>query len=536
MGIGENTGENIGEHTGSGGLIYRPPVITGSGAIFFLSATSLPPGSYLTIYGYNLPNPAIVKIGPSNKQQTVINQAYDYDHLPLSPSLMYLGKITGVYNVNLIVDVNGIPINPEKIQKIDVLLDNVTTADTGSLTVEGVGLVVDERGEYSFTDTVAPFGVHSGNVYYVDEDQVANGTGSFASPFNSLTALRNTMAPGDAGYIRETTSSMSTTVSSQNGKPGFLYLTAAQTGTASQPITYSAYPGEIPTWDGDNADHFVAPAINGTVEYVTVHGISYVRPTNFAVGSTFCSTAESNPNPDYNYLRLVGNYAFGVFAGQSGAFITISGHGSAFGANSRHGVRIIGNYCDLTQEGNPTDNNPHVYYFAGRRFTEDCSMLFNRNTRHGAARVIQLFGHSLPEEATDLYIRFNNLEGSRNTSHNSSAQDLVVSHSDSYGGPDGGRMWQNIFLDWNTLSGGGTGIRVWAIDITADNCVAQVTYNVCYDNTFGDIDIEEYLTANVAYNVTEQAISFLKEPPNGVTTISTGNLSGATNGYPGALQ
>jgi len=499
----------------------------GDAAVFFLSAESLPPDSYLTIYGFNLSSITDVKV--NGKSQTIVNTAYDYDHLPLHPALMKLGKDTGVFDVDLTVDGGGEPTNTEKYQKIDVQLDDVVSGDTGIQFV-GCGLITGEKEGYSLTDTISGFSVHTGNVYYVDINGDNSDPGTVAEPWATLAyALSNTSA-GDAVYVRENATDWSTTA---------IIPSQSTSGTSSQPKLFSAYPGESPTWDSVvSADQFIdfTQSSGDVVSDLTFHGFSHVNSN--LNGPSFITW---RPPSGKRRIRFVANYVYGAYASASGAFCEVSGYGSSY-ATGCIDIRLIGNYCDQTSDPGLTNNNAHVYYLGGRSWTDGYHVTHCRNTRHGSGRIYQIYGHTatetISEHARNITAWYNNLEGAKQPAATNKPNVMLCSHADP-------SPWLRQRADWyedvdwqyNSVSGGSTGMRVWQVndadpgDDRPPILDAVVDNNVVYNCSGTDISLDWYLTANAQNNLTESGVSDLASWNGSSSTVNTNSTN-----YPGDLQ
>ncbi|HHS83551.1 MAG TPA: hypothetical protein ENK38_01300 [Gammaproteobacteria bacterium] len=491
---------------------------SGGAALFFTSAESLPPNSYLTIYGFNLSAVTDVKIG--GKSQTVVNASYDYNHLPLHPAMMKLGKDTGIYTVNLTVDANGEPTNTEKYQKIDVLLDNVVAGDTG-LQLVGAGLVTNTDGTFTLTDTMTSFAVHAGNVRFVSQTGSDSAAGTEAAPWLTPEYALDNTSPGDAIYIRAGVGQWSTSMNGTFGDPVALYFTSARGGSSGLPKLVSAYPGETVQWAGSSISDFVEfPGSSVTVTDVCVHGFELISDGLGAKG--FVSWRGPSTK---NRIRFSGNYGFGLYAGASGCFIEVSGAGTSY-TNGTDDIQVIGNYCDLTSQVDLGNSNAHVYYHGGRSYSQNTYFNHNRNTRHGIGRVVQLYGHQggFPtENVKGFYNCFNNYEGSKQATQKPSVLRIA-----GFDPPPGSANWyEDINLLWNTFSGGADGIHIQGGPVcTQGTSISSIIGhdNVGYNNDI-DINLVCYGTADFRRNMTEGAIVFSLEAPNGTTTVDVDNVT-----------
>ena len=104
------------------------------------------------------------------------------------------------------------------------------------------------------------FGVQSGNVYFVNPQAPANGSGAYDNPFNHLASFESIAAPGDTVYVREGT--IYDEVDGNEGWHSMMAPTVA--GTQGSPVSWIAYPNESvilkidggsQTWPSNGSDH-----------------------------------------------------------------------------------------------------------------------------------------------------------------------------------------------------------------------------------------------------------------------------------------
>jgi Putative metal-binding motif len=98
-----------------------------------------------------------------------------------------------------------------------------------------------------------PFQVRPGNVYLVDPNQPTNGTGTFASPFNSLQAATTVAVAGDTFYVKNKSgnglNSVDTATCTNWTIPPSAYSDTRKS-TPSRPIAYIGYPDDPPMLGG----------------------------------------------------------------------------------------------------------------------------------------------------------------------------------------------------------------------------------------------------------------------------------------------
>src|SRR5689334_10692241 len=79
--------------------------------------------------------------------------------------------------------------------------------------------------------------VRAANTWYVAPTTTGTANGSIDHPFTSFSAAQSAAVAGDTIYVRGGTYNLSSTV------------TLSKTGTAANPFTMLAYPGEAPVLD-----------------------------------------------------------------------------------------------------------------------------------------------------------------------------------------------------------------------------------------------------------------------------------------------
>lgn len=496
-------------------VVASPP----SGALFFTSLLSAPPDSYVTLFGYGFPNPAVVKV--NGKTQTVVNEAYSDPYLTMHPGLIKLGHNTNTYDLTW-NESSQIPY-----QRVDVLLDNVVSGDTG-LQVEGVGVVTHETGTaltslVEQTDTLTGFTVHTGNTYFVDEDDVADGVGTEADPFNSFVTAAAAISDGDVVYVRETTAMMSMNNFTVNADSVAWSWASSTSGTASQPNALCAYPNEYPKWDQTVGDGLIGMNGGGAeVSYQTIFGLEIINTGGLGSGSAM----QSGNATGQDECRQVACRCQGYGSFSGGTWGNLPG-GNAGAQNSR----VIGCSADETAKNNLTEGMAHVWYAVGNGVLTGCFFLHCRNTEHNVGRVIQAYGHNTGEEVHNLHVSFCNIEGAKSETQQP-AGGVMLSHTDAVGGQAGGSWVQDAHMEYSTFSGCSTGLRLWSTDsqpgvgeggsltpiVVVDNCVG-------YDNSSTDISVEEYYRATISNCLVESSITF-DFTPDGVDTIDDNNTVG----------
>jgi len=493
---------------------------TGNTAIFFTSLLSAPPNSYVTIFGYNFSNPATVRVG--GKIQTVINQAYDDPYLTMHPALIKLGHDYNAY------DLTWNPSAQVPYQRIDILLDNVVSGDTG-LQIDGVALVTDETGSIlnsliRESDTVTSFKVHTGNTWFVDEDAISNGSGTEANPFNTLVSANAAISNGDVVYIKETINPMNLSNFNVNGDQVAWSWASAESGTASQPNALCAYPNHYPKWDRTTGAGIIGMNGGGAqVSYMTIFGLEVIDATGTGSGQMAQTSNACGQNECRHVAcRCVG---FGNFSGG-----TWSNFAGGPGSNNS---RVLGCSSDLTGKAQPEQGMCHVWYAVGNGVLNGCFFLHCRNERHNVGRVIQAYGHNLGEELHNFHVSFCNIEGAKDqVSQQQPVGGIMISHTDGVAGQNGGSWVKDAHMEYNTVSGCSTGIRIWGTNavpgvgeggVLAPDVI--VTNNVGYDCSTQDIWADEYYRIIVSNNIYETALQF-DFAIDGTFTTSINNTNG----------
>jgi len=103
-----------------------------------------------------------------------------------------------------------------------------SSAKTGSIVVKVGGV----------TSNGVPFMVRAGNIYFVSSSGNDSKSGSYTSPWCTITHASNTMKAGDIVYVE----SQSTRSTASSGTSGNSSLVLSSGGTASAPMAIVAYP------------------------------------------------------------------------------------------------------------------------------------------------------------------------------------------------------------------------------------------------------------------------------------------------------
>lgn len=116
----------------------------------------------------------------------------------------------------------------------------------------------------------------SGNTYYVSVSGDNNNPGTLEAPWKTIGKAATLVNPGDIVYIRAGT------------YPEYVVLSRG--GTAGNPVTFEAYPGEIPVIDGSGkttnpANPWAATGnlVNVYAEYITIRGLELKNSAAFGI-------------------------------------------------------------------------------------------------------------------------------------------------------------------------------------------------------------------------------------------------------------
>jgi len=235
--------------------------------------------------------------------------------------------------------------------------DTMITFQLGSLAVTGNIVVTTAAGASSGTKIskiqTSTFTVQSGNIYFVDETQGSNGTGTYASPYNKLLFANQVVAAGDTVYVRASTI-VDEIASTGNCIGWHSMLCQATSGTSAKPISWIAYPNESVTLKADGGTQ-TYPSGTDTVQYVfRANGGNYINVSKFHLISL--SATSSNPVVQGNTgWTVIGNNYYATNAGFNGV-VSISGANTLALDNISNG-----SYC--TNAGTP--NECHEIYENG---------------------------------------------------------------------------------------------------------------------------------------------------------------------------
>lgn len=112
-------------------------------------------------------------------------------------------------------------------------------------------------------------------VYYVANNGSDSNDGSFGNPVETIQKAQDLVSPGDTVYIRGGNYSMRTDEIDRYYSIWVYVTQLNKSGTADQPISYLAYPGETPVFDYTNINptgyRITAFFINGS--YIHIKGI-----------------------------------------------------------------------------------------------------------------------------------------------------------------------------------------------------------------------------------------------------------------------
>jgi hypothetical protein len=187
------------------------------------------------------------------------------------------------------------------------------------------------------TQSELPFTVTTGNIYHVDITASGTGTGTHSDPYSNPGTALNARAAGDTIYFNTGTYD-----STYLGGGEIIWVRpGSAAGTASQPITFSAMPGERPFFE--NLSAMNSSFHTGIRIDEPYYNISKIDFESYASG--VIASAEG--------VRVVGNDL-------DGGNVFRSGIGVITGA--RNDVEILGNSVHGGETGNRLD---HAIYLTG---------------------------------------------------------------------------------------------------------------------------------------------------------------------------
>jgi len=238
-----------------------------------------------------------------------------------------------------------------------------TVVQLGSSCTPGTGnFVITVNGNAS---NGMPFTVRStGTLRFVSTAGKDSNSGSFTSPFATVTHCRDVTMPGDVCYVEDGVAATAldnfdSTLELENG------------GTAGNPIAFVAYPGAIATLGSAGVTYGLrVPNINVSANYVTVAGL-------------FFSPSETGMNPtNSTNWRVVGNnFQCPTANGQDGCFTT----------NEISTVQFLGNEVTNTAVV-AASKQQHAVYFSSD--TNHVVAAWNYIHDNRSCRAIQF--HSSP--------------------------------------------------------------------------------------------------------------------------------------------
>ena len=154
--------------------------------------------------------------------------------------------------------------------------------------------------------------------YYVATTGSDSNAGTMAAPFATLQKGANTAVAGDTVYIRGGTYSITTPATSGAG------INFTKSGTATAPINYFAYPGEVPVFDFTNMVISTTGYTHGFVinaSYLHFKGLEvrYVPMNTFSNNGV---DVLSGGNDTFELLNMHHNSGNGIFIGSK----SVGGH------------------------------------------------------------------------------------------------------------------------------------------------------------------------------------------------------------------
>lgn len=207
------------------------------------------------------------------------------------------------------VTIGGKPVYSHRIWSNRMLVVHV-----GSKAVTG-NVVVNVNGVSS---NGVPFTVRAGRIFFVATTGSDNYSGSYSSPWATLTKARASVTAGDIVYIMNGVQQTGADLSSAS-------LTLSKPGTSTAPIAFVAYPGAVVTIGSATGQTYgVRSSPGSTVNWIVLAGLK-IRGAITAVEMT------SAPN-----WRLVGN----DITCPNGAGTTACVSGSSAGGTKLYGNNI----------------------------------------------------------------------------------------------------------------------------------------------------------------------------------------------------
>ena len=155
------------------------------------------------------------------------------------------GRNFGAARDNSYVSVNGVNLESDSdymdawgkknnpvpfLETITFQLNNSMTPGDGSITVSVNG----------YLSNTLPFRINSSNIKFVDNSVSGTGTGTLDDPYSDPMSFINSMHPGDVLYFRGGLYDEKI----DNGKATIWIRDSKTNGTAQDPISMIAYPGE----------------------------------------------------------------------------------------------------------------------------------------------------------------------------------------------------------------------------------------------------------------------------------------------------
>ena len=332
----------------------------------------------------------------------------------------------------------------------------------------------------------------AGMIYYVAPSGNDNNPGTAAYPWRTIQKAANTMVAGDTVYIRAGT--YPEQVIPQNS------------GSAGQPITYAAYPGETATLDGSGVtlpDDLVGLFHVSGKNYIVVSGLRVINAGPHANNAGILVNDSSHITVEQNSTYNTVSSGIGVWGGDH---ITIDGN------VVEHACTDIWQECltvastdvfeiknnevfDCQEEGIDVKDNASngqvyrnhvhdvgaigIYIDAWDRHTHDIAVFQNR-----IHHVSEYNGIALASEMGGL---LENIAIYNNVVYQNHYVGLDVSVNDS-GSPDGTHPMRNLTIVNNTFYDNGR--DAWGGGILVDNPDAEnvvIRNNICSQNFYFQI-------------------------------------------------
>lgn len=253
----------------------------------------------------------------------------------------------------------------------------------------------------------------AGNTYYVAVSGSDSNAGTQAAPWKTIQKAANAAAAGDTVYVRGGTYKEKVIV--------------RNSGSASAPITFMAYPGETPVIDANGismANYFEGGFTISGRNYIEVTGFKVINVTKgfgiVCVSSDHCVIRNNQTyntlmsgivmryaayaTVDHNDVGLANNDGEQEMITVSGsAFVTVTNnvvHDGGPGTNGGEGIGVKDNSHDVLVRNNEVYNNSRIGIYVDAYTGEGYNITVDGNRVHHSKRIgiaveAEKSGHSL---------------------------------------------------------------------------------------------------------------------------------------------